>query len=74
MKLENYPKLKAKIAEVYGSQDRFAKILNVETITISRRLNGKTAFTTNDIMRWAAALGIKKKDILSYFFDFKVGG
>lgn len=69
-----YAKLKGKISEVYGSQEAFAKILQVEQITVNRRLNGKTAFTADDIMRWSGALGIKKKDIISYFFDEKVGG
>lgn len=74
MNLEYYPKLKCKIAEEYGSQTEFAKIIGLEPIAVSRRLNGKTAFTRDDIMRWSAALHIKKNQIVTYFFDVKVGG
>ncbi len=69
-----YPALKGKIAAEYGSQQAFAKVVGLEPITVSRRLNGQTAFTRDEIMRWSAALHIKKKDIISYFFDEKVGG
>lgn len=68
-----YPALKGKIAAEYGSQSAFAAKVGLEPITVSRRLNGQTAFTRDEIMRWAAALHIKKKDIVSYFFDDKVG-
>lgn len=74
LNLEYYPKLKAKITEVYGSQTAFADKIGLQPITVSRRLNGKTAFTRDEIMQWAGVLGIKKNQIASYFFDVKVGG
>lgn len=69
-----YPELKGKIAAVYGSQEMFAKVVGLQPITVSRRLNGQTAFTRDEIIRWAAALHIDKNEIISYFFDEKVGG
>lgn len=64
-----YNKLKCKIAEVYGSQEIFAKRLKVAPMTVSRHLNGQTSFKRDEIMRWAGCLSIPKEEIILYFFD-----
>lgn len=65
----NYSKLKGKIVERYGSQEKFAVKLCCAPLTVSRKLNGQTAFTREDIIVWATLLNIKRKEIPEYFFE-----
>lgn len=64
----NYSELKGKIVACYGSQEKFAATLEIAPMTVYRKLSGKTAFTRDDMLRWAAALHIPKSKIGSYFF------
>lgn len=64
-----YAKLRGRIIEKFGSQGAFADVLGVHLNTVSRKLNGKIAFTRDDMLIWARLLGIDQADIGNYFFE-----
>ena len=63
-----YAKLRAKIKENYGTEGRFAEALNVSQVSISRKFNGKTQFSSEDIKTWCSLLGIPIEEAGLYFF------
>ena len=64
-----YAKLKGRIVEKFETQGKFAKALGVVPLTVSRKLNGEVGFTRDEMLIWAELLGIKKSEIISYFFN-----
>lgn len=65
----NYNKLRGKIVEVYGSQKRFSSKILLSEQSITAKLNGRSDFSQEDILRWSNALCIKKEEIGAYFFE-----
>lgn len=63
-----YNKLRGRIVEKYGTQEKFAEALGMTKQGISLKMTGKTAFSQNDINRWSELLGIKTEQIADYFF------
>lgn len=63
-----YNKLRGRIVEKYGTQEKFAEALGMTKQGISLKMTGKTAFSQNDINRWCELLGIKTEQIADYFF------
>ena len=57
-----YDKLRGRIVEKYGSQNKFAKALNTTTITVSNRMTGKTGFSQEDIEQWSEMLDIEQSE------------
>ena len=47
----SYDKLRGKIREVFGTQDRFAEALGMSKSTLSQKLNNSSEFTQQDSMR-----------------------
>ena len=70
----DYSKLIGRIIEKFGSRRAFAKAVGFSENTISKKLSGKMAITTNDIIKWSSAelLDIAEQDIPEYFFATKV--
>lgn len=68
----NYDKLKGRIVEKFGSQVAFAKALGISEKTISNKLSGKRYFTQLEISRSVSLLGLRSKDVDTYFFTLKV--
>ena len=68
----NYSKLRGKIKEVYGTQDKFAKALGIGRVSLSQRLNNILDFSQAEIHISCNILGIKKEEIPLYFFTLKV--
>lgn len=68
----NYSKLLGKIIEKFGSQRAFADAIGRTENTVSRKLNGKMAITTDDIVEWSAPelLDISPSEYHEYFFAF----
>ncbi|MGF7002449.1 plasmid maintenance system antidote protein VapI [Lachnospiraceae bacterium PFB1-21] len=64
----SYDKLRGKIVEVYGSQLAFAKAFGVSENIVSQKMNNKTRFTSDDIIKIASMLDISKEEIGVYFF------
>lgn len=67
--MPNRNKLKGRIIEKYGTQERFAEIMKTTPQTVTKKINGKSMFNQNDIFEWSAALEIEKAQIGEYFFD-----
>ena len=68
----NYNKLRGKIKEVYGTQDKFAKALGIGRVSLSQRLNNILDFSQEEINKSCEVLGISKEDIPTYFFALEV--
>ena len=64
----SYSKLRGKITEKFGSQGAFSEALGVSKVTVSKKLNGVTGFSQDDIEKWSTLLGIKKHEYPDYFF------
>lgn len=63
-----YRKLRGRIAEVFGTQEAFAKAVGLSKVSVCKKLKGKSAFKQSDIERWAKILGIKREEYVEYFF------
>lgn len=70
----DYRKLIGRIIEKFGSQRAFAQAVGFTETTISKKLSGKMAITTDDIINWSDAkmLDIANQDIPEYFFKLRV--
>lgn len=68
----DYAKLRGKIKEVFGTQTKFAKAMNISTVTLSAKLNGTVPFTAPEINKACELLGIAVEFIPIYFFTEKV--
>lgn len=64
-----YAKLRARIREKYVTEGRFAEALNTSQVSISRKFNGKSQFSSDDIRRWCELLEIPVEESGLYFFD-----
>lgn len=64
-----YAKLRARIREKFGTEGKFAEALNISQVALSRKLNGKTQFSSSDIKRWCLLLEIPIEQAGLYFFD-----
>ncbi len=64
-----YDRLRGRIIERYGSQEKFAEIIGISSNSMSKKMNGKTGFSQRDIVRWSELLGIDKSDYSEYFFN-----
>ena len=73
MKFDNN-ELIGRIIEKFGSRRAFAQVAGFSENTISKKLSGKMAITTDDIINWSdeKMLDIANQDIPEYFFKLKV--
>lgn len=63
-----YNKLRGRIVEKYGSQNKFADRIGISKQSVSLKMNGKTEFSQNDIDVWANALDIEREQYVEFFF------
>lgn len=72
----DFSKLRGRIIEKFGSVRAFAKAYGWSLTTMSRKLNGKTAFSVADIERMSKPefLDIQPSEYHTYFFKIKVHG
>ena len=68
----NYDKLKGKIKEILGTQEKLAEKMSVNETTVSNKLNNNTYFTQKEIIKISSILNIKFEEIPLYFFEEKV--
>ncbi|BFK81283.1 DUF739 family protein [Clostridium baratii] len=68
----DYSKLRGRIREKFGTQDNFAKALEIGRVSLSQRLNNHLEFTQEEINNACELLEINKNDIAKYFFAIKV--
>ena len=64
----SYNKLRGRIVEMYGTQERFAEALGMTKQGLSLKMTGKTEFSQRDMNRWCELLNIPKEQIVDYFF------
>lgn len=64
----SYDKLRGRIIERYGSQEKYAEVLGISTNSLSKKMTGKTGFSQKDITLWSKLLDIDKSDYGEYFF------
>ena len=64
-----YDKLRGKIIEKYGNQEKYAEVLGISTNSLSKKMTGKTGFSQKDIVEWARLLDIDKSEYGQYFFN-----
>ena len=68
----DYSKLKGKIREICGTQEKFAEALGRTDTTINNKLNNKSLFTQDEILNSVEVLRISPNEIAEYFFNQKV--
>lgn len=68
----NYAKLRGKIKETFGTQERFAKAMGLSTVSLSAKLNNTVPFTGPEMNKACEILGVSVDFIPIYFFTEKV--
>ena len=68
----DYSKLRGKIREIFGTEERFAKEMALSTVSLSFKRNGKREWTQQEINRACELLTLEREDIPEYFFKLKI--
>ena len=68
----SYDKLRGKIREVFGTQDRFAEALGMSKSTLSQKLNNSSEFTQQEMMDSMRLLKQSLTQLDEYFFTPEV--
>ena len=68
----DYSRLLGKIKEKCGTQDVFARLMEMSRTSLSKRLNNLLDFTSDEIIRACKILEVSDADIPLYFFTVKV--
>lgn len=70
----DYSKLKGRITEKFDTRKAFAEALGISENSMSQKLSGKMAITTDDIRKWSSKefLDIEASEIGDYFFKLEV--
>lgn len=65
----NYRLLRGRIVAEYGTFEKFAKAYGTHKVLISEKLNNKSRFTTDNIVKCCELLNIPRDEIGMYFFN-----
>lgn len=65
----NFNKLRAKFAERGTTQKEVAKKIGINSGTFSKKMNGVTEFTRDEIAMISMVLGLSKDELNDVFFD-----
>jgi cyanate lyase len=68
----NHLKLQGRIRELGLTHRDVASAIGLTAATFSIKMNGKSAFTQDEIRKMCDLLGIDKHEIGSYFFTLQV--
>jgi len=68
----NHDKLRGKIREIFKTQQEFAKVLGISTVSLNHKLSSKVEFTQKEICKSVEILELKETEIPLYFFNEKV--
>lgn len=63
-----YNKLRGKIIEKYGTQEKFAREVGISKNALSKKMQCKTGISQTDISLWSKLLGISIEEYGEYFF------
>ena len=66
--MRTYGKLREKIKAAFGTIGNFAEAMGKDRSTISNKLNGLTAWATDEIETACKLLGIPMNEVHDYFF------
>lgn len=69
----SYAKLRGRIRERFGTQEKFAIAMGMDRSTLNLKLNSKSEWSTVEIEKACTLLGIRIEDVGEYFFNEKVG-
>lgn len=64
----DYSKLRGKIREKFGNQEAFAAALEMSPASVSSKLNGRTEWQSDEIVKACELLGIPLEQTWEYFF------
>lgn len=67
-RLFDYSKLRGRIREVFGTEERFAEALGITPTSLSGKWSGKSSFRQSQISRSCELLKIPFRDVGQYFF------
>lgn len=66
--IKMYPELRALIILKFGKQDAFARAINMNSSTLSAKLNGKSQWTFKEVVSACKALDIPLSEADRIFF------
>lgn len=64
----HYKKLRGRIVEKFGTQEKFAKEIGISETALSKKMQGKTGISQSDICLWSKLLEILPEEYGVYFF------
>lgn len=64
----DYSKLRGAIREKYGTQEAFAAALGISEASVSAKLNGRTEWQTDEIVRACQLFDVPLERAHEYFF------
>ena len=67
----SYSKLRGKIREVFGTNEAFAKAMEMDYSSLSAKLNNKSPWKREEIEKACKLLHIPIEDVYLYFFCSK---
>lgn len=62
-----YNKLRGRIIEKYGTLGKFADVLGISYVAVSKKMNGKIGFSQQDMVIWCEKLDIDIADAPLFF-------
>lgn len=68
----DYRKLRGRIREKYGTEQKFAAAMGMGRVTLSAKLNNDGDFTRNQMLKAAQLLELDATQIPEYFFTASV--
>lgn len=68
----DYSKLKGRIVEKFGTVGHFCEAYGISEVIMSKKLNNKSNFTTDNVVNMSNLLGINIDEIGMFFYAKKV--
>lgn len=68
----NYSKLRGKIKEIFGNENKFANAIGISGKSLSLKLNSEREWKQSQILKSCEVLGIAVANIPLYFFNQNV--
>ena len=66
--MRKFGALRERIKLIYGTQQEFADAMGVDYSTLNKKLNSKADWTSTEIEKACALLGITMNEVQQYFF------
>ena len=63
-----YNKLRGRIIEKFGTQEKFANEIGISENSLSKKMQCKTGISQSDMTKWANLLEIPMEEYGEYFF------